>query len=123
MEQKVSAKELMDVVRDTNKKITAITNGQLIKAKKQTYSAFGTGMAIFFIVLGVALAVAAIFQHVAGEDITFFLLKTEWKMVYVGYAIVTIFMMSIARIHPAVRLIVLLAAIAPLCIILLVPIF
>ena len=124
MEQKVSAKELMDVVTDTNKKVTAMTRGQRVKAdEKQNYSAFGTVMAILSIILGVALVVAAIFQQVAGTDITFFFHETVWKMVYAGYAIVTIVMMSIARIRPAVRLMVLLAAFAPLCISFLVPVF
>ena len=124
MEQKVSAKELMDVVTDTNKKVTAMARGQHVKAdEEQNYSAFGTVMAILFIILGVALVVAAIFQQVAGTDITFFFHETVWCFVYAGYATTALVILSITHIHPAVRLIALLAAFAPLCISFLVPVF
>lgn len=124
MEQKVSAKELMDVVTDTNKKVTAMARGQRVKAdEEQNYSAFGTVMAILFIILGVALVVAAIFQQVAGTDITFFFHETVWSFVYAGYATAALVILSITHIHPAVRLIALLAAFSPLCISFLVPVF
>lgn len=124
MEQKVSAKELMDVVTDTNKKVTAMARGQRVKADEEhNYSAFGTVMAILFIILGVALVVAAIFQQVAGTDITFFFHETVWSFVYAGYATTALVILSITHIHPAVRLMALLAAFAPLCISFLVPVF
>ncbi len=124
MEQKVSAKELMDVVTDTNKKVTAMARGQCSKVDgEQNYSAFGAVMAILFIILGAALVVASIFQQVAGTDITFFFHENVWSFIYTGYAITALVSMSLVHIHPAIRLIALLAAFAPLCISFLAPIF
>ena len=124
MEQKVSARELMDVVIDTNKKVTVMAREQKGQAEGgKTYSAFGTVMAILFIIMGTALAVAAIFQQVAGHGVTFFFQETVWSCVYAGYSIAALVILSITDIHPAVRLTALLAAFAPLYISFLVPVF
>ena len=144
MEEKVSAKELMDIVMDTNSKVSEMAQVQANQAKEmqeaqepqvvkesqvaqsqqetQEYSDVGTFISMLFIIFGVALSVAAVFQQVAGVDVTFFFSSTVWNIIYAGFATMAVISMSLSNIDSVFRLMATFLAFLPMYISFIMPI-
>lgn len=117
MENKISAKELWDVVTDTNAKVSEIASGRTVgSSEKKAVSKIGTAVDVILMIIG-ALLIATIFVpqvltmlHL--EAITANILK--WT--YFGYAVISAVIAAVTRVKVSVRLLTVLIGIAPMAI-------
>ncbi len=124
MEQpKVSASEMMALVRDTNAKVSAITEerGEGEPAKTGC-SKIGTVFVIQIIVLGLFLTASVIFRSVL-LSLGVVIPETILRFVYVGYALAAVLVASLVKTKMPLKIVASLAAIAPMAISFIIPLF
>lgn len=116
MESKISAQELLNVVKDTNRKVTELTKGSKSKGGAgKPYSRIGGFTALLLSLVGVALSVTVLFPEiVAMAGLT--LSDSTIRLIYVGYAVVALAFSATVRIKGLLRLWAVLAAVTPICI-------
>ena len=116
MEAKIRAQELMAVVKDTNRKVTELSKSQRaeIPAKK-LYSKLAGAIVVVLSMLGIALS-ALIFFPGVWETLGVTLSESIWKIIYIAYAVVALFIAAVSRIRTPLRVWAVIVAIAPICI-------
>lgn len=117
MEKKISAKELWDVVADTNAKVSEMASGRTTgSAEKKAVSKIGTAADVILMIIG-ALLIATIFVP---QVLTMLHLEvitaSTIKWMYFGYALVAVVIAAITRVNVPVRLLTVLVGIAPMAI-------
>lgn len=116
METKISAQELMSVVTDTNRKVTAMAKKQRTGVSVfRTSSKIASALVVVLSILGLALTALIFFPGLWGAlDVapSEFLLK----IIYIAYAVVSLVIAAVSRIRTPLRVWAVLVAIAPICI-------
>lgn len=116
MESKISAQELLNVVKDTNRKVTELTKGSKSKdGSDKPYSRICGATVLLLSLVGVALSVTVLFPEIvamAGLTISGRMIR----LIYVGYAVVALAFSATVRVKGILRLWAVLAAVAPICI-------
>lgn len=116
MESKISAQELMNVVTDTNRKVTELSKRSKNKdGAGKPYSKIGGTLVFLLSLVGVALSATVLFPEIAGM-IGLALSDRLFRFVYVVYAAVALTFAATVRIRVVLRLWAVLVAVAPICI-------
>ena len=123
MEQpKVTASELMAIVRDTNQKVTAIAETDEGKAKKAKipYSKVGTVFAVQLIILGLCLTATVVFRSLM-VSLGVVMPETLMRSIYVVYAAVTVLTVTLVRTNTVLKIGAAIMAIVPISICFILP--
>ena len=116
MEAKISAQELMAVVTDTNRKVTDMAKKQRAGAPVFSPSSkVASAIVVVLSILGLALS-ALIFFPGVWETLGVTLSESLWKIIYIAYAVVALFIAAVSRIRTPLRVWAVIVAIAPICI-------
>lgn len=116
MEAKISAQELMAVVTDTNRKVTDMAKKQHAGVPAfRPSSKVASAIVIVLSILGLALS-ALIFFPGVWETLDVTLSESLWKIIYIAYAVVALFIAAVSRIRTPLRVWAFIVAIAPICI-------
>ena len=116
MEAKISAQELMAVVTDTNRKVTDMAKKQHAGVPAfRPSSKVASAIVIVLSILGLALS-ALIFFPGVWETLGVTLSESLWKIIYIAYAVVALFIAAVSRIRTPLRVWAVIVAIAPICI-------
>ena len=110
---KISAKELYDLVLDTNKKVTELANLN-VKAKGPRIS-IGVRVALLTVAIGALLALNALFPAVR-DFLGLTLTSTTWNWVYLAYGGITLAVAAFAGMGKLMRLLTTAMAFVPLVI-------
>lgn len=114
MEAKISAKELMDIVADTNRKVSYIAKEQRAGAKKSS-SKIASAIVSILSVLGVALSALIFFPEV-WELLDVKISEAVWGIIYITYTIITLVVSAAIRVKTPLRIAAVIVAIAPISI-------
>ena len=116
METKIRAQELMAVVRDTNRKVTELSKSKHAEiSARKSYSKLAGAIVVVLSMLGIALS-ALIFFPGVWETLGVTLSESIWKIIYIAYAVVALFIAAVSRIRTPLRVWAVIVAIAPICI-------
>ena len=116
MEAKISAQELMAVVTDTNRKVTDMAKKQRAGVSVfRPSSKVASAIVVVLSILGLALS-ALIFFPGVWETLGVTLSESLWKIIYIAYAVVALFIAAVSRIRTPLRVWAVIVAIAPICI-------
>ena len=116
MEAKISAQELMAVVTDTNRKVTDMAKKQRAGVSVfRPLSEVASAIVVVLSILGLALS-ALIFFPGVWETLGVTLSESLWKIIYIAYAVIALFIAAVSRIRTPLRVWAVIVAIAPICI-------
>lgn len=116
MEAKISAQELMAVVTDTNRKVTDMAKKQRAGVLAfRPSSKVASAIVVVLSILGLALSALIFFPGVL-ETLGVTLSESLWKIIYIAYAVVALFIAAVSRIRTPLRVWAVIVAIAPICI-------
>lgn len=116
MDTKISAQKLMDVVSDTNKKVTELSKQQKAEnPASMPTSKLASAIVAVLSIIGIALSVLIFFPGV-WETLGVTLAASVWKIIYLVYAGVALFVSSVAHIGTPLRIWAVIMAIAPVSI-------
>lgn len=121
MEAKISAKELMDIVADTNRKVSYIAKKQCAGAKKSSAKITSAIVGILS-VLGVALSALIFFPEV-WELLDVKISEAVVGIIYIAYAVVTLVVSAAVRVKTPLRIAAVIVGIAPISIYVLLSVF
>ena len=121
MEAKISAKELMDIVADTNRKVSYIAKEQRAGAKKSS-SKIASAIVSILSVFGVALSALIFFPEV-WELLDVKISEAVLGIIYIAYAFVTLVFSAAVRLKAPLMIAAVIVAIAPISIYVLLNVF